>query len=143
MASSGDVALPVARPVVTPFDKIHKLYKTANQKIVKLDDSEIKINPEFQVTVTGQLEILDSPPLSVQQKKQLKKKKKKDKRLERKNNIVPRNETQLQATPSNSGGTFFIAYMPPIDWHVNAYLLYFGDIFKALEKMINEKIKVG
>ena len=144
MASSGDVA--VINSVENPFDRIRKLYRTANQKIVKNDVTEIRIDPpEVQVTVTAEYEMINSPPpLPAPQKKKLKgKKHKKGKGLERKNNLVPMNETQLQpAHTPNLGGTFVLQYVPPIDWEVNVFLLYFGDIFKTLEKRINEKIKV-
>ena len=57
MASSGDVA--VINCVENPFDRIHKLYRTANQKIVKNDVTEIKIDPpEVQVTVTAEYEMI-------------------------------------------------------------------------------------
>ena len=146
MASSGDVA--ILNTVHTPFGKIHKLYRTANQKIVKNDVTEIKIDPpevQVRVRVTAEYQMIDSPPpLPAPQKKKLKgKKHKKEKGLERKNNLVPMNETQLQpAHTPNLGGTLFMQYTPPIDWQVNVFLLYFGDIFKTLEKRINEKIKV-
>ena len=145
MASSGDVA--VINSVENPFDRIHKLYKTANQKIVKNDVTEIKIEPpeqiQVRVRIEGQLEMIQSPPpLPAPHKKKMKKKKHKG-GPERKNNLVPKNETQLQPTTPPNLGNFFIQWTPPIDWYVNAYLLYFKDAFKTVEKVVNEKIKVG
>ena len=139
MASSGDVA--ILNTVHTPFGKIHKLYRTANQKIVKNDVTEIKIEPpeqiQVRVRVTAEYQMIESPPpLPTPQKKKLKWKKHKG-GPERRNNLVPsRNQTKLQPTPPPNLGRLVIGWTPPIDWYVNAYLLYFKYAFKTVEQNI-------
>ena len=117
------------------------MYRTANQKIVKNDVTEIKIDPpEVQVTVTAEYEMIDLPPPLPAPKKKKLKWKKQNRGPERRNNLVPMNETQLQQTSPPNLSQLFLQWRPPIDWYVNVYLLYFKDAFRTVEKVVNDKV---
>ena len=97
MASS-DGGVAVLNPAKNPFDKIHKLYETANRKIVKNDYSEFQLvwNLQFEITVEQRFQIINLPPpplpMPIEKKKS---KRRKNKGPERTNHLV-KPEKQIQ-----------------------------------------------